>query len=229
MKKVFIIIGSPRSGTTYCANIISQKFQNSTLLDELNPSRLIKFDFEYFQYLEKRSSLVRNTTKKENADRFKKIKNQFDNNSLSFERLLTSYLFSNEVTIIKYPRLLEDKSIYPFLHKLIDSSLDVYIVKIHRDQEEILTSMKSRNMYFSKFSLFSYLARKVIKFYENLEISNVMTIKTVQSFNQEKLKKVTLEDLIGINAQFNRFPRWISFLHYFMMLLRNQLGKTYWS
>ncbi len=228
MKKLFIIFGAPRSGTTYCANVISEKIKDCIIYDELNPSRLLDFNHKYYAHLEKRASLSRISTKNENTDRFAKIKNQFSSNELSYGNLIFNYFLRGELTIIKYPRLLEDSSIYSFLQELMQMPVEVYFIKVERDRKEVLKSIQSRNMYFSRWPIFKKLAVRVIGFYDQLEVPNVLTIHSVQNFDLENISAAKEDDLEKLRTEFRKFPHWISYVQYLLLILRNSFGRRYW-
>lgn len=228
MKKLYIIFGAPRSGTTYCADVISQKVNDCMIYDELNPSRLINFNHQYYTHLEKRASLKRPSTKNENKDRFHKIEQQFASSELSYEKLLFSYLLRGKLTIIKYPRLLEDQSIYLFFEKLLHMPVEVYFIKVERDKKEILESMQSRNMYLSRWPFFKQLVVRMINFYDKLEVQNVITIHSVQNLDLETLSIAKDKDLEKLRRTFRKFPYWISYIQYLLVILRNSFGRRYW-
>jgi hypothetical protein len=228
MKKLFIIFGAPRSGTTYCADIISQKLKDCIIYDELNPSRLLEFNHKYYAHLENRASLTRPSTKNENTDRFSKIEQQFASSELSYDKLMFNYLLRDELTIIKYPRLLEDKSIYLFFHRLMEMPVEIFFIKVERDGKEILKSMQSRNMYFSRWPFSKNLAVRMIDFYDKLEVQNVLTIHSVKHFDLETLIVAKEDDLEKLRKAFRKFPYWISYIQYLLVILRNSFGRRYW-
>lgn len=198
------------------------------IYDELNPSRLIKFNHQYYTHLEKRASLTRPSTKNENKDRFDKIERQFASSELSYQKLIFNYLLRDELTIIKYPRLLEDKSIYLFFDELMKMPVEVFFIKVERDSKEILKSMQSRNMYYSRWPFFKKLATRMIDFYDKLEVQNVLTIHSVQNLDLETLSIANDEDLEKLRKSFGKFPYWISYIQYLLVILRNNFVRRYW-
>lgn len=197
MKRLVVVFGSPRSGTTHVANeiheLLAARGFRGGLLDEVDPAGLLRLNLRYLDAVRRRSALIRAPTANEDADRFERKMQQFAALDLAPAAIFTRVFIPDDYLVIKHPRLLESPRFRRLLRVLVHAGFDVRMIRTARDPAETLASMRRRNMYFSERSALRPYATALIDFYRRTPGVGVTVIE--------------LEDLSALEATFDTAPR----------------------
>lgn len=181
MKRLVIVFGSPRSGTTHVANklheLLVARGLRGGLLDEVDPAGLMRLNHRYLDAVRRRSALVRPPTANEDADRFERKKQQFAALDLAPAAIFARTFVPEDFLVIKHPRLLESPRFRRLLRALVDADFDVRMIRTQRDSTETLASMRRRNMYFSEQPVLRPYATALIDFYRRTPVAGVTTVE----------------------------------------------------
>jgi hypothetical protein len=229
MHKIYVVFGSPRSGTTLYAQLLKSSLSNALVLDELNPAKLINYNFQYYQHINARVKLRRRPSNNENSDRFDLNEKDFIASKLDFLSLLNSFLFKDKSVIIKYPRIFEDKDFRDFILKCEEFGVDVVPVKIVRDEIEILNSMRQRNMYFSKNWFFKTFCLLMIRWYNNVDCPNELKLSNFKNCSSVPIPLYYPNRISGLCDLFEKFPIFTKLGLNVALRLRNRFNIKLWS